>query len=105
MRGKKDAFENYVDYYIDPDMDFDKRAPMGFQEMRGKKDTDKRAPMGFQGMRGKRNVGQRFETGMDFGSPRSLNGYQGTINVDSIQSIIIRKERNIWIYMAINIYY
>lgn len=77
MRGKKDVFENYVDY-IDPDMDFDKRAPMGFQGMRGKKDTDKRAPMGFQGMRGKRNVGHRFETGMDFGT-RSLNEYQGTV--------------------------
>lgn len=33
MRGKKNAFENYVDYYMDPDMDFDKRAPMGFQGM------------------------------------------------------------------------
>lgn len=92
MRGKKDAFENYVDYYIEPDMDF-KRAPMGFQGMRGKKDTDKRAPMGFQGMRGKRNVGQRFETGMDFGI-RS-NEYQGRVNAAYIGSIIIKKERNI----------
>lgn len=78
MRGKKDTFENYVDY-VDSDMDFDKRAPMGFQGMRGKKDTDKRAPMGFQGMRGKRNVGQRFETGMDFGT-RALSEYQGRVN-------------------------
>lgn len=93
MRGKKDAFENYVDYYIEPDMDFDKRAPMGFQGMRGKKDTDKRAPMGFQGMRGKRN-GQRFETGMDFGI-RSLNEYQGRVNAAYIGFIIIKKERNI----------
>lgn len=76
MRGKKDGFENYIDYYIDPSMDFDKRAPMGFQGMRGKKDTDKRAPMGFQGMRGKRSVGQRFEPGMNFGS---LNEYQGRV--------------------------
>lgn len=79
MRGKKAGFDNYVDYYIDPDMDFDKRAPMGFQGMRGKKDTDKRARMGFQGMRGKRSVGQRFETGMDFGT-RSLHEYQGRVN-------------------------
>lgn len=76
MRGKKNAFENYVDYYMDPDMDFDKRAPMGFQGMRGKKDSDKRAPMGFQGMRGKRNTGQRFNTGMDFDT-RLSNEYQG----------------------------
>lgn len=76
MRGKKNAFENYVDYYMDPDMDFDKRAPMGFQGMRGKKDSDKRAPMGFQGMRGKRNTGQRFDTGMDF-ETRTSNEYQG----------------------------
>lgn len=61
MRDKKDTFENYVDY-IDPDMDFDKRAPRGFQ-----------------GMRGKRNVGQRFETGMDFGT-QSLNEYKGRVN-------------------------
>ncbi|XP_011702407.1 PREDICTED: tachykinins isoform X1 [Wasmannia auropunctata] len=79
MRGKKDDFENYVDYYIDPDLDFDKRAPMGFQGMRGKKDTDKRAPMGFHGMRGKRSVGQRFEPDMDFGT-RSLSEYQGLID-------------------------
>lgn len=59
MRGKKDMFENYADY-ID-DMDFDKRAPMGFQ-----------------GMRGKRNVGQRFETDMDFGT--QLNEYKGIVN-------------------------
>ncbi|XP_066586564.1 tachykinins isoform X2 [Prorops nasuta] len=41
--------------------DFDKRAPMGFQGMRGKKTQDgeefyKRAPMGFQGMRGKKSL-------------------------------------------------
>lgn len=76
MRGKKNSFENYIDYYIDPDMDFDKRAPMGFQGMRGKKDSDKRAPMGFQGMRGKRNTGQRFNTGINF-DIRSPNEYQG----------------------------
>lgn len=77
MRGKKDDFENYADYFVDSDMDFDKRAPMGFQGMRGKKDSDKRAPMGFQGMRGKRSVGQRFATGLDYGS---LNEYQGRVN-------------------------
>jgi len=76
MRGKKDGFENYIDYYIDdPDMDFDKKASMSFQGTRGKKDTDKRAPMGFQGMRGKRSVAQRFEPS-NFGP---LNEYQGKI--------------------------
>ncbi|GAB1860217.1 Tachykinins [Camponotus japonicus] len=82
MRGKKNPFinyGNYIDYYLDPDMDFDKRAPMGFQGMRGKKDSDKRAPMGFQGMRGKRNTGQRFDTGINF-DIRSSNEYQGTNN-------------------------
>lgn len=58
MRGKKNSFENYIDYYMDPDMDFDKRAPMGFQ-----------------GMRGKRNTG-RFDTGINF-DIRSSNEYQG----------------------------
>ncbi|XP_035719118.1 tachykinins-like isoform X1 [Vespa mandarinia] len=51
--------DNYVDYFLDP-IDYEKRAPMGFQGMRGKKDSDKRAPMGFQGMRGKRNVIQLY---------------------------------------------
>jgi len=74
-RGKKDGYDNYIDYYMDP-MDFDKRAPMGFQGMRGKKDSDKRAPMGFQGMRGKRNMVQRFGSDADFG-PRSSIEYQG----------------------------
>lgn len=74
-RGKKDGYENYVDYYMDP-LDFDKRAPMGFQGMRGKKDSDKRAPMGFQGMRGKRNMPQRFGTDTDF-ETRPSTEYQG----------------------------
>jgi len=75
MRGKKNGFENYVNYYIDPEMDFDKRAPMGFQ-----------------GMRGKRSVGRRFETDMDFGS---LNEYQGKVNAAYMRSVSDNKERKI----------
>lgn len=37
-RGKKDVIENYMDDYVDF-VDFDKRAPMGFQGMRGKRNT------------------------------------------------------------------
>ncbi|XP_032685821.1 tachykinins-like isoform X3 [Odontomachus brunneus] len=74
-RGKKDTFQNYVDYYIDT-MDFDKRALMGFQGMRGKKDSDKRTSMGFQGMRGKRNMGRRFGIGTVF-KIRSSSDNQG----------------------------
>lgn len=75
MGSKRHGYENYIDYYADP-LDFDKRAPMGFQGMRGKKDSDKRAPMGFQGMRGKRNTAERFGSETNFGI-RSSNGYQG----------------------------
>lgn len=57
-------------------VDFDKRARMGFQGMRGKKDSDKRALMGFQGMRGKKNMAQRFGTDEDF-ETRSPLEYQG----------------------------
>lgn len=90
MRGKKNTFENYMDYYMEPSS-LDKRALMGFQGMRGKKDYDKRAPMGFQGMRGKRNSGQRFATGVDF-EPRSSNEFQG---INAIRDVIIAKKRNI----------
>jgi len=60
MRGKKDyLIPDFEDsYFLE---DYDKRAPMGFQGMRGKKailedEYYKRAPMGFQGMRGKKSL-------------------------------------------------
>nr|KAF7423088.1 hypothetical protein H0235_008371 [Vespula pensylvanica] len=55
IQGREEINDNYVD-----SIDYEKRAPMGFQGMRGKKDGDKRAPMGFQGMRGKRNIVQLY---------------------------------------------
>jgi len=90
MRGKKNGYENYIDYYVDP-LDFDKRAPMGFQGMRGKKDSDKRAPMGFQGMRGKRNTGEQFETEANFGI-RSSNDYQGNQSYLYTVQLLRRRE-------------
>lgn len=72
-RGKKNDYESYLDYYMDP-MDLDKRVSVGFQGMRGKKDSDKRAPMGFQGMRGKRNMAQRFGTDFETRSPIDYQG-------------------------------
>lgn len=64
MRGKKDYAipDSYEDFYAQGE--YDKRAPMGFQGMRGKKtaiasvldEYYKRAPMGFQGMRGKKSL-------------------------------------------------
>lgn len=83
MRGKKDSLsslENFLEEY-------DKRAPMGFQGMRGKKDDydinwDKRAPMGFQGMRGKKDIIQLMP-GSDYGvnnedlDKRAPMGFQG----------------------------
>lgn len=74
-KDKKDALEDYVDYYMNV-MDFDKRVPMGFQGMRGKKNSDKRVIMDFQDMRNKRNKEPRFGIGTVF-KTRSLGGYQG----------------------------
>ncbi|RZB89870.1 hypothetical protein BDFB_012230 [Asbolus verrucosus] len=65
MRGKKeyDGLSNEYEGY------FDKRAPMGFVGMRGKKEydemmEDKRAPSGFFGMRGKKMPRQSGFFGM-----------------------------------------
>lgn len=76
MRGKKDYFDDEEE----SGLSF-KRAPMGFQGMRGKKyysydtsdeypfDDDyetsqyKRAPLGFQGMRGKKFMDKRAPAG------------------------------------------
>lgn len=57
-------------------MDFDKRAPMGFLGMRGKKDYDKKVPMEFQSMRGKRNTEQKVGIDTVF-ETRSSGNYQG----------------------------
>lgn len=56
MRGKKDTLD---DYYtgLGGLADYEKRAPMGFQGMRGKKDNSKV----FTGMRGKRNIPNIYE--------------------------------------------
>ncbi|XP_032685820.1 tachykinins-like isoform X2 [Odontomachus brunneus] len=90
-RGKKDTFQNYVDYYIDT-MDFDKRALMGFQGMRGKKDSDKRTSMGFQGMRGKRNMGRRFGIGTVF-KIRSSSDNQGECHNNYVAASRLYAER------------
>ncbi|XP_015108478.1 tachykinins [Diachasma alloeum] len=71
------------------DVPSEKRAPMGFQGMRGKKDAEnvlesddfsKRAPMGFQGMRGKKDpAGPDLIDNIiqdDF-EKRALMGFQG----------------------------
>lgn len=55
--------------------EFDKRAPMGFQGMRGKKEGYKRTNMGFVGMRGKRNVNGFYEIADYHDSPKSLGTY------------------------------
>ncbi|XP_017752255.1 PREDICTED: tachykinins isoform X2 [Eufriesea mexicana] len=60
MRGKKNSIIADVENELFPE-DTNKRAPMGFQGMRGKKSSlddeyYKRAPMGFQGMRGKKSL-------------------------------------------------
>ncbi|XP_020300426.1 tachykinins isoform X2 [Pseudomyrmex gracilis] len=64
--------------------DWEKRAPMGFQGMRGKKalleELEKRAVMGFQGMRGKKDT---FENYVDYYmepsslDKRALMSFQG----------------------------
>lgn len=93
MRGKKDVFENYMDYYMEPTA-LDRRAPMGFQGMRGKKNYDKRAPLGFQGMRGKRNTGRGFAIGMNF-EPRSSSEFQGTDAVRGIAQNNCEREKHL----------
>ncbi|XP_076173461.1 tachykinin [Ptiloglossa arizonensis] len=77
------ADENSLDNVLS-----DKRGPMGFQGMRGKKDFDssehgqlsKRAPMGFQGMRGKKDS-ITVETGNELlaedTNKRAPMGFQG----------------------------
>lgn len=60
VRGKKNSIINDVKNELFSE-DINKRAPMGFQGMRGKKasfddEYYKRAPMGFQGMRGKKSL-------------------------------------------------
>ncbi|XP_051159797.1 tachykinins isoform X1 [Leptopilina boulardi] len=70
------------------DVSQEKRAPMGFQGMRGKKDLtssendeySKRAPMGFQGMRGKKIIiGPDIEESYPFenSDKRAPMGFQG----------------------------
>lgn len=100
MRGKKDptgpdSMDNLVDY------EFEKRAPMGFQGMRGKKDEylssltddfndgfyhddeyDKRALMGFQGMRGKKDSPLEDEY-----YKRAMMGFQGMRGKKSIEEV------------------
>ncbi|XP_023288016.1 tachykinins isoform X2 [Orussus abietinus] len=74
-RGKKTISESYDDGVMDLS-DYEKRALMGFQGMRGKKDSDKRAPMGFQGMRGKKDLDDPFGSTSEF-SKRAPMGFQG----------------------------
>lgn len=66
VRGKKNSIINDVKNELFPG-DINKRAPMGFQGMRGKKasfddEYYKRAPMGFQGMRGKKSLEEVRQT-------------------------------------------
>ncbi|XP_070530399.1 tachykinins isoform X2 [Cardiocondyla obscurior] len=83
--------------------EFDKRAPMGFQGMRGKKDYlipdfedayyredyAKRAPMGFQGMRGKKS-------GLDDEYyKRALMGFQGMRGKKSLEEVLDEIEKRI----------
>ncbi|XP_033214153.1 tachykinins isoform X2 [Belonocnema kinseyi] len=68
----------------------EKRAPMGFQGMRGKKDLlssendeySKRAPMGFQGMRGKKTISDE-----NF-SKRGPMGFHGMRGKKSFEEIL-----------------
>lgn len=75
--------------------EFEKRAPMGFQGMRGKKDYllpdfedayfrddyEKRAPMGFQGMRGKKTLLE------DEYYKRAPMGFQGMRGKKSLEEV------------------
>lgn len=75
--------------------EFEKRAPMGFQGMRGKKDYllpdfedaylrdeyEKRAPMGFQGMRGKKTLLE------DEYYKRAPMGFQGMRGKKSLEQV------------------
>ncbi|KYM98394.1 hypothetical protein ALC62_10918 [Cyphomyrmex costatus] len=81
--------------------EFDKRAPKGFQGMRGKKDYmipdfedsyfhedyDKRAPMGFQGMRGKK------ATLEDIYYKRAPMGFQGMRGKKSLEEVLSEIEK------------
>ncbi|XP_024947752.1 tachykinins isoform X3 [Cephus cinctus] len=63
------------------DQDFSKRAPMGFQVL-WQNDYDKRAPMGFQGMRGKKSDDESISNFLelpeeDFEKRAMTMGFQG----------------------------
>ncbi|XP_012530226.1 tachykinins isoform X2 [Monomorium pharaonis] len=80
--------------------EFDKRAPMGFQGMRGKKDYlipdfedsyfredyEKRAPMGFQGMRGKKILEDDYYK-------RAPMGFQGMRGKKSLEEVLNEIEK------------
>lgn len=76
MRGKKDVVDESLENLIE---EYEKRAPMGFHGMRGKKEDydSKRAPMGFQGMRGKKDLqDETYRINTDF-DKRAPMGFQG----------------------------
>lgn len=71
MRGKKDTFDNYVDYSIDPS-DYEKGGT-DFQDPEGS-ELFKRSRIGFHGMRGKRDAAQPYGSNI---ARTTISGYQG----------------------------
>ena len=70
---RKDTFDDYLDYSINPS-DYDTRAA-DFQDIENSGGPFKRARMGFHGMRGKRNAGEIY--GFNSSTVGTTIGYQG----------------------------
>ncbi|XP_012054892.1 PREDICTED: tachykinins [Atta cephalotes] len=89
--------------------EFAKRAPKGFQGMRGKKDYlipdfedsyfledyDKRAPMGFQGMRGKKAI---LEDEYYKRAPMGFQGMRGKKSLEEVLSEIEKRAASLGFY-------
>lgn len=91
---------SYLDRIVSEELD--KRAPMGFQGMRGKKHdnyddddyyySEKRAPMGFQGMRGKKSASNPYDDVVSYYDDqlfdkRAPMGFQGMRGKKSLEEV------------------
>ncbi|XP_011645520.1 tachykinins isoform X2 [Pogonomyrmex barbatus] len=100
FQGKESSASDVENNFLHDE--FDKRAPMGFQGMRGKKDYlipdfedsyfrddyKKRAPMGFQGMRGKKAT---LENEYYKRAPMGFQGMRGKKSLEEVLSEIEKR--------------
>lgn len=87
LQHKKDTFDDYLDYAINP-FDYEKRST-DFQDVESGSESFKRARMGFHGMRGKRDATGIY--GSNSSTVGTIFGYQGTyINLVIVKMFMIK---------------